>query len=63
MVKLKAFSKFDNTADALAAASLLIDSKPTKDLRKFLRTHCDGDVLAVADSKLGNVIKEKLVSY
>lgn len=60
MVKLKAFSKFDNTADALAATSLLIDSKPTKDLRKFLRTHCDGDVLAVADSKLGNVIKEKL---
>ncbi|KMZ75363.1 Nucleolar protein 5 [Zostera marina] len=60
MVKLKAFNKFDNTADALAAATLLIDSKPTKDLRKFLRTHCDGDVLAVADSKLGNVIKEKL---
>jgi hypothetical protein len=27
MVSLKAFSKFDNTADALAAAASMIDSK------------------------------------
>ncbi|KAL1545683.1 Ribosomal RNA processing protein 1 A [Salvia divinorum] len=60
IVKLKAFSKFENTAEALSATTQLIDSKPSKDLRKFLRSHCDGDILAVADSKLGNSIKEKL---
>uniref|UniRef100_A0A7N0RFP6 Nucleolar protein 58 n=1 Tax=Kalanchoe fedtschenkoi TaxID=63787 RepID=A0A7N0RFP6_KALFE len=60
VVKLKAFSKFENTQAALSAATLLIDSKPSKDLRKFLRSHCDNETLAVADSKLGNVIKEKL---
>uniref|UniRef100_A0A7N0TG47 Nucleolar protein 58 n=1 Tax=Kalanchoe fedtschenkoi TaxID=63787 RepID=A0A7N0TG47_KALFE len=60
MVKLKAFSKFENTQAALSAATLLIDSKPSKDLRKFLRSHCENETLAVADSKLGNVIKEKL---
>ncbi|XP_057499308.1 probable nucleolar protein 5-2 [Actinidia eriantha] len=60
VVKLKAFSKFENTSEALSAATLLIDSKPSKGLRKFLRAHCDGETLAVADSKLGNSIKEKL---
>nr|GMD93283.1 probable nucleolar protein 5-2 [Ipomoea batatas] len=60
VVKLKAFSKFENTSEALSAATLLIDSKPSKGLRKFLRAHCENDVLAVADSKLGNAIKEKL---
>lgn len=60
MVKLKAFSKFENTSEALSAATLLIDSKPSKGLRKFLRAHCEGETLAVADSKLGNAIKEKL---
>lgn len=62
VVQLKAFSKFENTSEALSAATLLIDSKPSKGLRKFLRTHCEGETLAVADSKLGNAIKEKLVS-
>ncbi|CAM8902485.1 unnamed protein product [Rhodiola kirilowii] len=60
VVKLKAFSKFENTQEALSAATLLIESKPSKDLRKFLRSHCDNETLAVADSKLGNAIKEKL---
>ncbi|CAI9108940.1 OLC1v1008653C2 [Oldenlandia corymbosa var. corymbosa] len=60
IVKLKAFSKFENISEALAAATLLIDSKPSKGLRKFLRAHCEGEALAVADSKLGNAIKEKL---
>eukprot|EP00262_Sarcandra_glabra_P012916 TRINITY_DN343_c0_g1_i1.p1 TRINITY_DN343_c0_g1~~TRINITY_DN343_c0_g1_i1.p1 ORF type:complete len:567 (+),score=149.25 TRINITY_DN343_c0_g1_i1:85-1785(+) len=60
VVKLKAFTKFENTTEALSAATLLIDSKPSKGLRKFLRAHCDGETLAVADSKLGNAIKEKL---
>ncbi|GJX38924.1 probable nucleolar protein 5-2 [Tanacetum coccineum] len=60
VVKLKAFSKFENTTEALAAATCLVESKPTKGLRKFLKAHCDGETLAVADSKLGNAIKEKL---
>lgn len=60
VVKLKAFDKFENTAEALSAATLLIDSKPSKGLRKFLKAHCKGETLAVADSKLGNAIKEKL---
>lgn len=60
VVKLKAFDKFENTAEALSAATLLIDSKPSKGLRKFLKSHCKGETLAVADSKLGNAIKEKL---
>eukprot|EP00250_Pteridium_aquilinum_P016509 c23139_g1_i1 orf=272-2062(-) len=60
IVKLKAFSKFENTAEALGATTLLVDSKPSKGLRKFLKSECQGELLAVADSKLGNSIKEKL---
>ncbi|CAI0410372.1 unnamed protein product [Linum tenue] len=60
VVKLKAFDKFDNTADALEATTKIIDGSTTKSLRKFLKTHCEGEKLAVADSKLGNAIKEKL---
>ncbi|EHA8592543.1 putative nucleolar protein 5-2 [Cocos nucifera] len=60
VVKLKAFSKFENTSEALSTVTLLIDGKPSKGLRKFLRAHCEGEALAVADSKLGNAIKEKL---
>ncbi|CAO2842073.1 unnamed protein product [Amaranthus hypochondriacus] len=60
IVKLKAFDKFENTSEALSAAALLIESKPSKGLRKFLKAHCKGETLAVADSKLGNAIKEKL---
>lgn len=60
VVKLKAFSKFENTSEALSAATLLIDSKPSKSLRKFLRQHCDGETLAVADTKLGKEISENL---
>ncbi|KAA3486395.1 putative nucleolar protein 5-2 [Gossypium australe] len=60
VVSLKAFSKFGNTAEALEAATKLLESAPSKGLRKFLRVHCDGETLGVADSKLGNAIKEKL---
>ncbi|KAL5681647.1 hypothetical protein ACJX0J_008032, partial [Zea mays] len=61
VVELKAFNKFENTSDALSAATLIIDSKPSKGLRKFLQKHCEGETLVVADSKLGNAIKEKLL--
>ncbi|GAB2287381.1 Probable nucleolar protein 5-1 [Dionaea muscipula] len=60
IVKLKAFDKFENTTDALTAVSLLIESKSSKGLRKFLRAHCQGETLALSDSKLGNELKEKL---
>ncbi|XP_050384122.1 probable nucleolar protein 5-2 [Argentina anserina] len=60
VIKLKAFSKFDNMSEALEAATMLIEGKTTKDLRKFLKKHCEGETLGVADSKLGNIIKEKL---
>ncbi|TYH35769.1 hypothetical protein ES332_D13G216200v1 [Gossypium tomentosum] len=60
VVSLKAFSKFENTAEALEAVTKLLESAPSKGLRKFLRAHCDGETLGVADSKLGNAIKEKL---
>lgn len=60
MVSLKAFSKFDNTAEALAAAASMVDSKIGKDLKKFLKKHCEGETLALADAKLGSLIKEKM---
>ncbi|XP_062084575.1 probable nucleolar protein 5-2 [Humulus lupulus] len=60
LVELLAFSKYENTSEALESTTLLVDSKPSKGLRKFLRAHCKGETLAVADSKLGNIIKEKL---
>ena len=62
MVKLKAFDKFENTTDALNAASHLVDSKLPKGLRKFLKAQCEGETLAIADSKLGKAISDKLVS-
>ncbi|KAJ6682887.1 NUCLEOLAR PROTEIN 5 NUCLEOLAR PROTEIN NOP5 NOP58 [Salix koriyanagi] len=60
VVKLKAFSKFENTAEALEAATKIIESSTSKGLRKFLRANCEGEMLGVADSKLGNAIKDKL---
>ncbi|KAI4325595.1 hypothetical protein MLD38_030977 [Melastoma candidum] len=60
VVKLKAFSMLENTAEALTATTHLIESNVPKQLRKFLSVSCDGEMLAVADSKLGNSIKEKV---
>ncbi|CAK8576588.1 unnamed protein product [Lathyrus sativus] len=60
VVKLKAFSKFENTSEALKSANLLIDGKASKDLRKFLGVHCQNETLGVADTKLASIIKEKL---
>ena len=63
LVRLKAFSKFENTTEALAAATALIEGKLSKGLKKFLKTeflaHFKKSTLAVADSKLANIIKEK----
>jgi len=60
VAKLKAFSKFDNTTEALQAAASLVDSKLSKGLKKFLKKNAEGETLGVVDSKLGSLIKEKL---
>lgn len=60
VVKLKAFSKFENTVEALAAATALVDSKLSKGLKKFLKKHVVSETLGVVDSKLGSIIKDKL---
>eukprot|EP00232_Nephroselmis_pyriformis_P003035 CAMPEP_0182913888 /NCGR_PEP_ID=MMETSP0034_2-20130328/38268_1 /TAXON_ID=156128 /ORGANISM="Nephroselmis pyriformis, Strain CCMP717" /LENGTH=510 /DNA_ID=CAMNT_0025050617 /DNA_START=49 /DNA_END=1581 /DNA_ORIENTATION=+ len=59
-IKLKAFDKFENTTEALAAATSISDSKLSKGLKKFLKKNVGDETLAVYDPKLGNVIKEKL---
>ncbi|EFJ29217.1 hypothetical protein SELMODRAFT_146841 [Selaginella moellendorffii] len=60
IVKLKSFHKFENTAEALGAATAIVESKLSKGLKKFLKAECQGQTLAIADSKLGRIITEKL---
>lgn len=60
LVQLKAFNKFQDTTAALAAATALVESKPSKDLRKFLKKQVsESEEIAVGDAKLGAAIKEK----
>lgn len=63
-MKLKAFYRFTDTTEALAAASSLIESKLSSDLKKFLKKNIVSkglsDELAVSDAKLGGLIKDKL---
>lgn len=60
-MQLVAFQKFDNTAEALGAVTALVESKLSKSLRKFLKKEVHGETLAIADSKLGRIISDKLV--
>ncbi|GFH10856.1 MAR-binding protein, partial [Haematococcus lacustris] len=60
MVKLKVFNKFENTTEALAAATALVDSKLSKPLKKFLKKNVIDEELAVIDKKLGGIVQEKL---
>ena len=60
LVKLKAFHKFTDTAEAVAAATGLVESKLSKGLKSFLKKNVKGDSLAIADSKMGQAIKDKL---
>jgi nucleolar protein 58 len=59
MVKLKAFAPFSSTTDAVVAATSIIESTLDKNLKKFLKKNVS-DELAVADVKLGGLIKESL---
>ncbi|KAI0217759.1 Nucleolar protein 58 [Lamellibrachia satsuma] len=63
VLKLKQFTKFKDTTEALAAVTASIEGKMGKTLKKMLKKLVVKDVqetLAVADAKLGNCIKEKL---
>jgi nucleolar protein 58 len=63
-VKLKAFSPFSNTTEAVVAATNIIESTLDKSLSKFLKKNIVSkeltEGLAVADIKLGGLIKDKL---
>lgn len=59
-VKLKHFTKFSDMTEALSAATAAVEGKMSKGLKKLLKKVYASDVqeqLAVADAKLGNVIK------
>ncbi|XP_022602179.1 nucleolar protein 58 [Seriola dumerili] len=63
IVKLKHFEKFQDTTEALAAATALVEGKIGKSLKKALKKIVAKEAheqLAISDAKLGGVIKEKL---
>jgi nucleolar protein 58 len=64
IVKLKSFSPFQNTTEAVVAATSIIENTMDKSLKKFLKKNIVSkelsDELAVSDLKLGGLIKEKL---
>jgi len=63
VVKLKHFQKFEDTTEALAAATAAVEGKMSKSLKKILKKVVAAEAhekLAVADAKLGGVIKDKI---
>ncbi|XP_016987472.1 nucleolar protein 58 [Drosophila rhopaloa] len=63
LLKLKHFEKFNDTTEALAAATAAVEGKVAKPLKKTLKKILVDDVqssLLVADAKLGTAIKDKL---
>ncbi|KNC85653.1 nucleolar protein 58 [Sphaeroforma arctica JP610] len=63
-VKLHAFEKFEDTTQALAAATALVEGKMDKDLKGFLKKWVTkkglSDEVGVFDPKLAGIIKDKL---
>ncbi|CAF1168697.1 unnamed protein product [Adineta ricciae] len=62
VLKLINFEKFDDTTQALAAATATVEGKISKPLKKLLKRLVNPDVqeqLLVTDSALGKAIKEK----
>lgn len=60
---MKHFQKFEDTTEALAAATAFVEGKLCKSLKKTLKKLVSEDVqneLLVADAKLGAAIKSKL---
>ncbi|XP_054166989.1 nucleolar protein 58-like [Oppia nitens] len=63
LLALQHFERFKDTTEAISSATALIEGKMNKKLKKMLKKIVLTDVseeLAVADAKLGNVIKDKL---
>ena len=64
IVKLKAFSAFENTTEAVVAATSIVEGKLDKGLKKFLKKQIVSkelqEELAVADLKTGGLIKDNL---
>ncbi|KAJ3584025.1 hypothetical protein NHX12_014522 [Muraenolepis orangiensis] len=63
IVKLKHFEKFQDTTEALAAATAMVEGKIGKSLKKVLKKVVAKEAheqLAISDIKLGSVIKEKM---
>jgi len=63
LVQLKQFQKFEDTTEALSAATAAVEGKMSKSLKKLLKKVIAEDAhekLAVADAKLGGSIQEKL---
>ncbi|KAK7112024.1 nucleolar protein 58-like [Littorina saxatilis] len=62
IVKLKQFQKFKDMTEALSSATAAVEGKMSKTLKKLMKKLVSSDTqeeLAVADAKLGNLIKEK----
>ncbi|KAK3844190.1 MAG: hypothetical protein J3R72DRAFT_522213 [Linnemannia gamsii] len=64
-VKLRAFTKFENTTDALSAVTALVEGKLAKNLKEFLSKEISEkemkkESLIVGDAKLGGAIAKKL---
>lgn len=63
IVKLQHFKKFEDTAEAVSAATATVEGKLCKPLKKVLKKIYAKEAhekLAVSDAKLGNVIQEKM---
>src|SRR4051812_38682405 len=64
VVKLTSFAPFSSTTEAVVAASSIIECTLDKNLKKFLKKNIISkeveDELAVADIKLGAMIKDKM---
>ncbi|MEE6490157.1 hypothetical protein FKM82_015791 [Ascaphus truei] len=63
VVKLKHFEKFQDTTEALAASTALVEGKIGKNLKKVLKKIAAKEAheqLAIADAKLSGVIKDKV---
>jgi nucleolar protein 58 len=63
-VKLKGFTKFEDTTEALASATAAVEGKLSKGLKKFIKSSIVDkgikEELAVQDAKIGKAIQEKL---
>lgn len=60
---MKYFHKFEDTTEALAATTAIVEGKLSKSLKKTLKNSCVNEAreqLAVADAKLGCAIKDKM---